>query len=321
MTTPSAGITKVRKRLTVLRTRLQRLLLWRAWERMLEIEFVDRSVALAGKAFVSFFPLVIVVAAFVSERARSSIITLVTFRLGMRGDTFTLAREAFASSDDIRKATGLLGLVLAIFFATLVHDCAAARVPPCMAATAPSRGRSVLAWRDLAAGDAGVSRRTRRVARCPRRRARGRPVRHRVIGGDGGAVVVHGVVPPAGRRAGAGAVAHRCDHRPRVGRVRSIGPDLDARPGGGQRCPVRLLRCRPRVGDLVLRRRDLRLDRRMRRIGLRRGHRASRQADPRRPVSDAHRRRTPAAARHPHTSSVCAMRSTAPTARDHCRET
>jgi hypothetical protein len=30
---------------------------------MLEIEFVDRSVALAGKAFVSFFPLVIVVAA------------------------------------------------------------------------------------------------------------------------------------------------------------------------------------------------------------------------------------------------------------------
>jgi hypothetical protein len=29
---------------------------------MLEIEFVDRSIALAGKAFVSFFPLVIVVA-------------------------------------------------------------------------------------------------------------------------------------------------------------------------------------------------------------------------------------------------------------------
>jgi len=38
---------------------------------MLEIEFVDRSVALAGKAFVSFFPLVIVVAAFVPERIRS----------------------------------------------------------------------------------------------------------------------------------------------------------------------------------------------------------------------------------------------------------
>ena len=118
MTTPRAGITKARKRLTVLRARLQRLLLWRAWERMLEIEFVDRSVALAGKAFVSFFPLVIVVAAFVSERARSSIITLVTSRLGMRGEALTLTRESFASSDDIRKATGLLGLVLAILFAS-----------------------------------------------------------------------------------------------------------------------------------------------------------------------------------------------------------
>jgi membrane protein len=110
--------TEVRERIAVLRSRLERLLLWRVWERMLEIEFVDRSVALAGKAFVSFFPLVIVVAAFVPERIRSSIITSVTARLGIRGDALTLAREAFASSDDIRKATGLLGLLLTIFFAT-----------------------------------------------------------------------------------------------------------------------------------------------------------------------------------------------------------
>jgi membrane protein len=85
---------------------------------MLEIEFVDRSVALAGKAFVSFFPLVIVVAAFAPEPIRLSIITTVTARLGIRGDALTAVREAFASSDDVRKATGLLGLVLAIFFAT-----------------------------------------------------------------------------------------------------------------------------------------------------------------------------------------------------------
>jgi membrane protein len=84
---------------------------------MLEIEFVDRSIALAGKAFVSFFPLVIVVAAFAPERIRTSILTTVTARLGIRGDALTLAREAFASSDDVRKATGLLGLVLTIFYA------------------------------------------------------------------------------------------------------------------------------------------------------------------------------------------------------------
>ena len=33
------------------------------WSRLLEIEFVDRSVALAAKLFVSFFPLLIVAAA------------------------------------------------------------------------------------------------------------------------------------------------------------------------------------------------------------------------------------------------------------------
>jgi membrane protein len=112
------GGIKVRQRIAVLRARLERLLLWRVWERMLEIEFVDRSVALAGKAFVSFFPLVIVVAAFAPERVRSSIITTVTARLGMRGNALTLAREAFASSDDVRRATGLLGLLLTIFYAS-----------------------------------------------------------------------------------------------------------------------------------------------------------------------------------------------------------
>ena len=68
----------MRERLAVLRTRLERLLVWQVWERMLEIEFVDRSVALAGKAFVSFFPLVIVVAAFMPPRIRSSIFATLT---------------------------------------------------------------------------------------------------------------------------------------------------------------------------------------------------------------------------------------------------
>lgn len=106
------------KRMAVLRGRLERLALWRVWERMLEIEFVDRSVALAGKAFVSLFPLVIVVAAFLPEGPRSSIISTVTFRLGMRGDALSMAQDAFASSDDIRQATGLLGLVMTILYAS-----------------------------------------------------------------------------------------------------------------------------------------------------------------------------------------------------------
>ena len=112
------GISKVRERIARLRTWLERLLIWRVWERMLEIEFVDRSVALAGKAFVSFFPLVIVVAAFVPERTRANIISTLAGRLGLRGDAFSLVQASIASSDDIRRATGLFGLLLTIFFAT-----------------------------------------------------------------------------------------------------------------------------------------------------------------------------------------------------------
>jgi membrane protein len=100
------------------RDRLQQLLLWRVWERLLEIEFVDRSIALAAKAFVSFFPLVIVVAAFAPEGVRESILTTLRDRLGIEGDALAATREAFASSSDIRKATGWLGLVMTIFFAT-----------------------------------------------------------------------------------------------------------------------------------------------------------------------------------------------------------
>ena len=85
---------------------------------MLEIEFVDRSVALAGKAFVSFFPLVIVVAAFMPSGVRTSIFTTLTQRLGIQGAALTSAKQAFTSAEDVRKATGALGLVLTFFFAS-----------------------------------------------------------------------------------------------------------------------------------------------------------------------------------------------------------
>jgi len=100
------------------RGRAQRTLPGRVWDRMLEIEFIDRSVALAGKAFVSFFPLVIVVAAFVPQGIRSSIFATMTHMTGVRGATLATVKQAFASADDIRRATGILGLVLTFFFAS-----------------------------------------------------------------------------------------------------------------------------------------------------------------------------------------------------------
>src|SRR5689334_7057052 len=73
---------KVRGRVQVIRGRAEQTLLWKIWDRMLETEFVDRSIALAGKAFVSFFPLIIVVAAFVRARLRTSIFAKLTNHLG-----------------------------------------------------------------------------------------------------------------------------------------------------------------------------------------------------------------------------------------------
>ena len=133
--------------MAALRTRLERLLVWRVWERMLEVEFIDRSVALAGKAFVSFFPLVIVVAAFMPEGIRSSLVTSVTFRLGLRGDALTATQDAFSSSDEVRQATGVLGLVLTIFFASSFTT--ALQRLYVHAWRRPRRGGAAVYWRGL----------------------------------------------------------------------------------------------------------------------------------------------------------------------------
>ena len=114
----SSGTSGVRERMAGVRHWLERLFLWRVWERLLEIEFVDRSIALAAKAFVSFFPLVIVVAAFVPARTRMSIVSTIAARFGLHGDAFSLVQSSFASADDVRKATGVLGLALTFLFAT-----------------------------------------------------------------------------------------------------------------------------------------------------------------------------------------------------------
>ncbi|HMR95901.1 MAG TPA: hypothetical protein PKE05_10205 [Microthrixaceae bacterium] len=107
----------VRSAAGALLDRVRRTLVWGVWERMLETEFVDRSVALAGKAFVSFFPLAIVVAAFMPPSVRSAMLAAITSRLGLRGDALALTGQAFVSADDLRRATGVLGLVMTFFFA------------------------------------------------------------------------------------------------------------------------------------------------------------------------------------------------------------
>jgi membrane protein len=285
----------MRKRIAGLRTRLERLLLWRVWERMLKIEFVDRSVALAGKAFVSFFPLVIVVAAFVPQRIRSSTITGVTARLGIRGDALTIARDAFASSDDLRKATGVFGLVLTILFATSFTTALqrvylrAWRRPPRAGVGAYWRGAAWLLVALVGLALLGG-------------------LRGALGGGFGlGLFAIVALAVTAGQWWFTAWFLLQGEVRARVliptGVITSIvtaGYAASATvwmPGvvTSNEAQFAFFGGRPCVGDLVLRRRDLCLDRCLRRTGLGRGHRAGRQARSRRGVSDADRRCAPVA--------------------------
>lgn len=98
------------------RGRAERTIVWRVWERMLENEFIDRGVALAAKAFVSFFPVVIVVAAFAPPAVRAAIRRTLAQRSGMSGQSLAIFQSAFATSDSVRRATGVLGLVFAVYY-------------------------------------------------------------------------------------------------------------------------------------------------------------------------------------------------------------
>jgi membrane protein len=109
---------QAQSKVATVRAWAEQTLAWKVWDRMLESEFVDRSIALAAKAFVSFFPLIIVVAAFMPEHVRKSILTAVTVRMGMSGQALVEAKQAFAKSPDVRRATGALGLVFTFFYAS-----------------------------------------------------------------------------------------------------------------------------------------------------------------------------------------------------------
>ena len=96
---------------------LESTVLGRLWSRLLEIEFVDRAVALAAKAFVSFFPFLIIVAAVTPPAVRDEILAGIGDRFGISGDVAALARQAFRSPDETKQATGVIGAFITIAFA------------------------------------------------------------------------------------------------------------------------------------------------------------------------------------------------------------
>src|SRR5207253_6084506 len=89
---------QVMKLVAEVRAWAERTIFWRVWERMLENEFIDRGIALAAKAFVSFFPAVIVVAAFAPPAIRAAIAGTLAHRSGLSGPGLETFRNAFATA-------------------------------------------------------------------------------------------------------------------------------------------------------------------------------------------------------------------------------
>lgn len=87
------------------------------WARLLEMEFIDRSIALAAKLFVSFFPMLVVVAAVSPSVVREQMLAAMQSRLGLDGPTMDLVRQAFATPDATKAASGFFGSLLTVFFA------------------------------------------------------------------------------------------------------------------------------------------------------------------------------------------------------------
>lgn len=97
--------------------RLDTTVFGRVWSRLLEVEFVDRSVALAAKAFVSFLPLLVLITAVSPHDVRDNILAVFTTRFGISGEAFDMVQQAFAAPARTRSASGILGALITIAFA------------------------------------------------------------------------------------------------------------------------------------------------------------------------------------------------------------
>jgi membrane protein len=113
-----ATVRDVRARVEPYVERGRASIIGRVWERLLEITFLETSVALAAKAFVALFPLLVVFAAVAPSFVRESIAEALRRRMGIDGDLAPLVQGTFGSPQQIRAATGVLGLLFLFFYAT-----------------------------------------------------------------------------------------------------------------------------------------------------------------------------------------------------------
>jgi membrane protein len=93
-------------------------LLGRWWLQLLDLQFVDRAVALAAKAFVAFLPGVLTFAALAPERTRRNMAATMERRLGLSGKSLELVQSTLAAGDPVSSSTSVLSVILLLFYAT-----------------------------------------------------------------------------------------------------------------------------------------------------------------------------------------------------------
>jgi membrane protein len=93
-------------------------LLGRWWLQLLDLQFVDRAVALAAKAFVAFLPAVLTFAAVAPERTRRNMAATMERRLGLSGKSLELVQSTLAAGDPVTSSTSVLSVILLLFYAT-----------------------------------------------------------------------------------------------------------------------------------------------------------------------------------------------------------
>jgi len=81
-------------------------------DRLVELQFVDRSVALGSLAFTALVPLLVIASAFLP--GTDGLPNELVRRFHLRGDTADLVNEVFAQPDAVRQSVSWLGVLLLI---------------------------------------------------------------------------------------------------------------------------------------------------------------------------------------------------------------
>jgi membrane protein len=81
-------------------------------DRLVEIQFVDRSIALGSLAFTAIIPLLVIIAAYVP--GGDGLADELIKRFHLSGSTADMVRQVFAQPDDVKSSLSWLGLALLI---------------------------------------------------------------------------------------------------------------------------------------------------------------------------------------------------------------